>query len=144
MAFQVVEAAETDPVWELVSDPPGVVDLGGRDFIMEPDGADQRAYVNGLPVILMQPIEQDDLLLITGPSDRQLSYRHVGRRSAHVEDGRGRPCAFTGMPIQGPAVRCAACGRVIAREVVEEDPECICGLDLGGHGEIEPPGKELL
>lgn len=125
-------------MWETLDSPPFLINRGKHAFLIPPRRA--RAYVNGIPVVGgIQAVQSGDLVcVVEDGADIAISYRvEVGHASA--EPGQGRPCAFTGRPITGMAVRCAACDRVVHVDVAREIENCpACGsrfLTDGAHPE---------
>ena len=140
-------AAENDAErqWEHVADPPYVVSLGDDDFLRVPKRPRLRAYVNGLPVVAgLQAIEDGDFVRIVRKRGPDVAFRFAGRSGAEAEPARGRRCAFTRKPIEGLAVRCAACGRVVCQKVAEQVGSCACGAPLRPDARPQTPAEELL
>ena len=144
VAFQVRAARpgdEQDAGWELVTNPPGVQSYGDDDFV-DP-GVSGRAYVNGHLVVGLQKLEVDDFVRLC-TAGGMLAFRYAGRGGLPAEPGAGRPCAFTGFPIHGLAMRCAACGRVVSQAAAAQIGECACGQPLGVAQQPVAPPEELL
>ena len=142
VAFEAQQESQAeDARWRQVSPAPHVLSSGGYDMVVEEEGL--RAFVNGLPVIGgMQVIQPGDLVRITG-SGQERFFQYAGARTDTREEGGGRPCAFTGIPIPGVAVKCGACERVVSEAVATQVGACVCGRSLKA-GDQTAPGEELL
>ena len=136
---------EDERRWDLISDPPHVVSYGDDDFVQLPDEAEITAYVNGVRVIGgLQLIEAGDLVRVIQRGPTGVSYRFAGRPTSRVEPGNGRRCAFTRMPIDGSAVRCGQCDRVVSEKVAQQIGSCVCGTPLAPNSPATPPAEVLL
>jgi len=146
-AAAFVAAAETEARearWQTTTRLPGLIRLGGEDFVEGgPGRRRRRVYVNGFPVVGLQVLRPGDLVRI--PRRRgEICYRYAGRVADGFEPAGGRTCAFTGRPIEGQAYRCPRCERVLSRAAAEQMGACICGRPLGPGAAAETPPEELL
>lgn len=130
--------------WRRITDPEHLSQRQGTLVVELPKRGRYRAFVNGLDVLGgIQVVDRGDLVRIVDPGGEEVSYV-VGRVSTSLEPGGGRPCQFTGMPIDSQAVACSSCGALFAEEVSEQLDACpACGEPLGQHDEL-PPEEELL
>ncbi len=146
MAFQrAAEGFEDEARWISASDPPFVVAYGGDDFIQLPDEMGLCGYVNGVRVVgCFQAILPGDFVRIERHGREPVAFRFAGRRPDGAEPGRGRPCAFTRMPIEGDSVACGGCGRIVSVRVAEQIGMCACGRPLRQDRGTPPPAEELL
>jgi len=131
--------------WERITSPPCVASYSQADFVMLDAGQAQTGYVNGFRIVGgMHVLSTGDLVRVFG-SDGEVSFRYVGRCMAGTEPGRGRRCAFTGLPIDGTAVRCPnpQCKRLLSKAVAHQIGRCMCHTPLKSEDMAEP-GEELL
>jgi hypothetical protein len=139
-----IGSGEEDPQWEQVPDPPYVASYGRDDFVWFPDRPGLRGYVNGVRVVGgLQSIEPGDFVRIH-EKGKETFFRFAGRSTADLEPGQGRRCAFTRMVIEGQAVRCSVCERVVSERVAQQIGLCICGAPLGRTLAPELPTEEQL
>lgn len=149
IAYQVVSDGLTPGgegvCWRSLTEPPYLEQLGQDALIRLPLTGRARAYVNGLRVIGgLQIVREGDLVTIVEPFGKQISYVVFGWHG-QVEPGNGRRCSFTGRPIDGAAVRCFACGRVVAEAVATRIEACPgCKSPLGSRRDARLPVEELL
>lgn len=138
-------AAATDTEgsrWRRIDAPPCLVFRGGRMLVDVP--ADCEAHVNGLLVIGLQLVHAGDLVRVQAAGDEggEVVEFIVGRilpRQEVVSDCR---CDFTGLPLEGNALRCV-CGAVYCPDVLgqlDSCPRCTARLD----SQSESPSEELL
>lgn len=148
LCFENVQTDDgKDGQWRPVDDPPFLAERSGLLVAELPAPAQgyPRAFVNGLEVVAgIQLVRPGDLVRITLARDRSVSYV-VGRPVPAREAGDGRPCAFTGLPIRGQAVRCT-CGLLMAVEAVDQIDQCPqCARQLKAETEANDwPPEELL
>lgn len=133
-AFAAAQDAEGDAAWRPLPEPPCLVSCGPHDFVLEPGGQEERAYVDGCLVAGLALVEPGNFVLVRCRAGL-VCYRYEGREAA-TEPGRGRLCALSRTPIDGPAVRCPAptCGALLAQAVAEEVeicPDCRSPLPVG-------------
>ena len=135
------EAGSDDRTWGRLQKPPYLRQCGGRLVVELPRRSRAKVYVNGLPVVgRLQVVAPSDLVRIACDSGAETSYV-VGGVPPSREPGRGRLCQFTGLPIEGEAVRCA-CGGLFATAVAEQlgvCPHCKASLT----GEVQEPPEEM-
>ena len=143
------EAKATDQgvvTWQKVAAPPHFVVRSGVAYLEAPGAGKRRvrAYVNGMEVIAgIQVVVRGDLVRIIMGKGEEASYV-VGGVVADTVPGEGQPCSFSGLPIQGMAVRCA-CGAVLSEEAAKQIGQCPkCEEPLGGNEDEQVPGEELL
>ena len=131
-------------MWRRITAPPLLSDRQGVLVVELPQRGRCRAFVNGLDVLGgLQVVERGDLVRVIDAEGAEVSYV-VGRVLPSAEPGEGRPCQFTGKPIDGEAVACSSCGALFAREVCEQLGRCpACGEPLGEEEDDVPPGEEL-
>jgi hypothetical protein len=145
IAYSMEVGAEQEPHWQPMDAPPLLVQHGPDVFVHVPlsAGSGVRAYVDGMLVVGIQPVREGCFVrIITPGSGQAVSYR-VGKRAISLEDGRGRPCEFTGLPITGKAVLCG-CGTAVKEEVASEIGVCpSCGEALKDDGVTAQVGEEL-
>ena len=137
--------------WRQISDPPCLVRYGRQTFVQTPvgNGAAVRAYVNGTAIVgglhLVGPGDLVRIIGAGGGEEAEVSYRIGEHLAVEIEDGQGRPCEFTGLPISGPAVRCGECGALIKQEVAARFGVCPrCDTRLDGAPADLPPEEEAL
>lgn len=133
--------------WDCVAPPEEVLQCGPDCFVMAADAGRRRGrgiYVNGRPVIGLQAVRSGDFVRITHRDGATDSYR-LGPCPAEAEPGEGRRCAFTGLPISGPAIRCPGCGRLYKEAVIEEtERQCpVCGTAVDTDPEPDWPEEVL-
>ena len=132
--------------WERIISPPFVTTYGQNDFVQLPDNRRVHGYVNGFKVIGgLQVIHSGDLVRVRGPEKKEISFRFAGRvADPNVEPGNGQTCAFTRTTINGMAVRCPICSKIVSMKVVEQIGSCVCGNSLSESSGSEPPPEELI
>lgn len=142
-AFESVRSPEGEPGWRRLEDPPRLISFGKDDFIVASSGRrGSRAYVNGCRVYGMAVLRPGDFVLVRSGGSL-VSYRVTGRM-ATAEHGEGMTCAFTRLPISGPAVRCP-CGAAVGQAAAVQVGSCpLCGLSLATGDPNPPDGEEIL
>jgi hypothetical protein len=146
LAFQrATEVSDDEVWWTELPDPPYVTTLGDDEFVQLPADRQVSAYVNGVRVMGgLQALLPGDFVRVLHREGEAVAFRFAGRSAGAVEPGRGRRCAFTRMPIEGDAVRCRPCGRLVSASVVEQVGACVCGRTLQLERESSFPAEELL
>jgi len=131
--------------WDVIREPPHVQYYGGKPFAsVGPGEGSPRVFVNGLPVIAMQAVESGDWVRIVGTDGAGLSFRISLQSGSAAEAGDNRLCVFTGLPIQGLAVRCIVCGRLYSQAAAGQIHTCVCGSSLDPRPQEPIPQEELL
>ena len=139
-AFELVGGGE-GARWRFLPDPPGIVSLDGDDFAVAFRRKRTRVYVNGSRVTTILVLKPGDLVSVHD-GGKVTTYRYGGRRTRR-EEGKGELCAFTRLPIEGAALRCA-CGALLEEAVAEQIGVCPrCGREVSA-GEPRPPTEEVL
>jgi hypothetical protein len=143
VCYQPEQEQGDRPVWRRIATPRFLTERQGVLLIELPRRGRYRAFVNGLDVVGgLQVVERGDLVRVIDPAGEEVSYV-VGRVLPSAEPGEGRPCQFTGKPIDGEAVVCASCGSLFAREVCDQLNRCpVCAEPLGDEDDV-PPEEEL-
>lgn len=119
----------------------------GKVSLVLPDSG-MLAAVNGHFAESGAPLRTGDLVRIWNEGGEGLEACRLSGASAYMEiqsDG-DHADPFTGLSINGPAVRCLKCPeqRVYARATVEANKHCNCGNSLVGEGEDAPMPASLL
>lgn len=143
-AFEWSQDDEGEGRWRPMEKPPCLISCGANDFVEEPRGRGERAYVDGYRVAGLVLLRPGRCVLVRRASGLTL-YRYGGR-AAKPEPAGGRICALSRTPIEGPAIRCssAGCGAVMAQSAAEEAGSCpACGKPLRA-GEAACPEEEAL
>jgi len=153
IAFEIRESGieDDEPQWQEILDPSGTLSIGDDD-VLRPSlmGQNARAYVNGIEVRGdIQTLQPGDFVRIFSKGAGQqaaYAYQYAGRIGVETENGDGRLCAYTAMPIDGPAICCpsAGCTKVYRPEVLDERKTCFCGASLESEWKPEPPVEALL
>ena len=145
-AFKRIEDAG-GPSWKPVQNLPYGFQHGTDTFIrLKPSPRGKaRASVNGYPVMGgFQIVETGDIIRIANGKGQVSTYRLMQASGTCPEPGEGRRCAFTGLPINGQALRCLPCGRLVCATVAGQVGVCACKGSLESTAAQNCPAEELL
>jgi hypothetical protein len=136
--------SDGDAVWHVCDAPAHVSVYESADMLEWHAREGVRAYVDGCAVVAgTQALTPGALVLLVDATGETRSLCYGGRRTAITVAGNGRACALTGLPIEGLAVQCARCKRLLAAMASDPPDRCVCGASLAD-GNVPDPGEELL